>query len=131
MKGSGSGFVLRVTDDTALIVTNEHVVQPRSKLGATLRATHEVVFYSGRKNEFSRKAEVIAADPEHDLALLQVSGVRDAKDFPEPINTTDRPALAETTTIYVIGFPFGNMLSTGREPGGDHQPRHDLQHPGR
>jgi len=115
MHGSGSGFVVRVTDDTALVVTNEHVAQPKSKLGASVNAVHEVVFYSGRRNEFSRTAEVIAADPEHDLAVLRVSGVRDAKDFPEPINTTDRPALAETAPIYVIGFPFGNMLATGRE----------------
>jgi S1-C subfamily serine protease len=112
---SGSGFVLRVTDDTALIVTNQHVAEPKNKQGVpTKNATHEVVFHSGRKNEFTRKAELIAADQEHDLAILRVRDVLSAKDFPEALNTSDKPSLAETTPIYVIGFPFGERLSMAK-----------------
>src|SRR5262249_37570118 len=60
------------------------------------------------------KAECIAADADHDLAVIQVSGVRNAENFPSAINTKDRPALAETTPIYIIGFPFGEGLAIAR-----------------
>ena len=110
---TGSGFVLRVTGDTALIVTNHHVAEPKSKQGVVQRnVAHEIVFHSGRKNEFTKKAELIGADEEHDLAILRVIGVQKTKDFPEPLNTTDRLKLSETMPIYIMGFPFGKSLST-------------------
>lgn len=110
---SGSGFVLRVSDDTALIVTNQHVAVPKSDRGGAAGAVEfEVVFHSGRKSEFARAAELVAADQEHDLAILRVRGVRNATDFPEALNTSQRPALSETTPIFVIGFPFGDRLTT-------------------
>jgi S1-C subfamily serine protease len=110
--GSGSGFVLRLDGDHALIVTNDHVARPRIKDAPPAdRATYDIVFHSGRRNEFSRTAELIAGDFDHDLAVLRVSGVRGVADFPEPLNATDPAALAETTPIYVIGFPFGEKLA--------------------
>src|SRR5262245_59954808 len=114
VSGSGSGFVLRASGDTAMIVTNHHVANPKSELGVAQQADYEIVFNSGRKNEFSRPAHLVAADKEHDLAILQISGVRSVTDFPEPLNTSDRPALSETTPIYVIGFPFGQSLSMAK-----------------
>src|SRR5262249_36450865 len=114
VSGSGSGFVLRVAGDTAMVVTNEHVAHPKSDFGVAQQADYEIVFNSGRKNEFSRAAHLVAADKEHDLAVLQINGVRSASDFPEPLNTSDRPALSETTPIYVIGFPFGQSLSMAK-----------------
>jgi S1-C subfamily serine protease len=114
--GTGSGFVLRVDGDQALVVTNDHVARPRSNEGVPAdRAGYELVFHSGRRNEFSRRAELIATDYEHDLAVFRVSGVRGQSDFPEPLNATDPPPVSETTPIFVIGFPFGQGLSTARE----------------
>lgn len=113
-EATGSGFLLRVDSDTALIVTNEHVAVPPAKAGVARRAELEVVFHSSRKNEFVRKAELIAADEDHDLAVLRITGVRGAADFPSPLNTTEKLALSETMPVYVIGFPFGEMLSTTR-----------------
>lgn len=114
-QASGSGFVLKVDGDTALIVTNQHVAQAKSREGFAARdADIEVIFHSGRPKEFSRKAELIAADAEHDLAVLQVTGVRNAENFPAAINTKDRPPLAETTPIYIIGFPFGEGLAIAK-----------------
>jgi S1-C subfamily serine protease len=114
-QGSGSGFVLKVDGDTALIVTNQHVAEPKSREGVVERGAElEVVFHSGRSKEFSRKAELIAADADHDLAVIQVSGVRNAENFPTAINTKDLPALAETTPIYIIGFPFGEGLALAK-----------------
>src|SRR5262245_5023211 len=113
--GSGSGFVLRLHGDHALIVTNDHVARPRIKDAPPAQgAAHEVVFHSGRRNEFSRKAELVAGDFDHDLAVLRVSGVRGVPDFPEPLNVNDAPALAETLPIYVIGFPFGEKLAMAK-----------------
>jgi S1-C subfamily serine protease len=116
-EGTGSGFVLRVDGDTALIVTNEHVAVPPAKLGITRRAEHELVFHSGRKNEFTRRGELIAADEDHDLAILKVTGTK-GPDFPAPLNTTDRVTVTETMPVYMLGFPFGEMLSaTKGNPG--------------
>jgi S1-C subfamily serine protease len=110
---TGSGFILQVDGDQALIATNDHVAVPRPNDGAPpARVQHEVVFHSGRKNEFSRPAELVATDAEHDLAILRVSGVRGTTDFPAALNATDPPPLSETTPIYIIGFPFGRGLAT-------------------
>jgi S1-C subfamily serine protease len=112
-QGSGSGFVLQVDGNTALIVTNDHVAHPSGKNGASLGpASLDAVFHSGRKNEFTMPAEVIAADRDWDLAILRVKGVGGRDDFPMPINTTDRTTLTETMPVYIFGFPFGEMLST-------------------
>ncbi len=97
------------------IVTNDHVAEPKNKQGVHMHnAQLEVVFHSSRSNEFSRKAELIAADEDHDLAILRVTGVRSATNFPEPLSTTEKFALSETMPVYIFGFPFGQMLSTSR-----------------
>jgi S1-C subfamily serine protease len=115
VEASGSGFVLRVDGDSALIVTNNHVVSPGEKRGRAVGdARYELVFHSGRKNEFSLRGDLIAGDKEHDLALLRVSGVGGQKDFPAALNTTDKAPLAETMPIYIFGYPFGEMLATGK-----------------
>ncbi|HVK08990.1 MAG TPA: serine protease, partial [Gemmataceae bacterium] len=112
---TGSGFVLKVDGDTALIVTNDHVVVPRDKElggpGATFE--RELVFYSGRKNEFTRKAELIATDSVRDLAVLRVRGIKGVADFPAPLNT-DKAPLSETMPVFIMGFPFGSDLSVTR-----------------
>jgi S1-C subfamily serine protease len=110
--GSGSGFVLKVDGNTALVVTNNHVANPPSKFGPAGNPQYELVFHSGRRNEFSLRGELVAGDREHDLALLRVSGV--SSGFPEALNTTDKAPLAETMPIYIFGFPFGEMLATGK-----------------
>src|SRR5205823_13549508 len=71
----------------------------------------EVVFNGGRRTETVVRAEVVAADPFRDLAILRV---RNAKDLPKPINLTAKPELVETLPVYIFGFPFGEALSTSR-----------------
>ena len=112
-QATGSGFVLQVDGNTALVVTNDHVANP-SKVGAPGTAQYELVFHGGRKNEFTLKGELVAADQDHDLALLRVSGVLGHKDFPAALNTRDKAPLAETMPVYVFGFPFGEMLATSK-----------------
>lgn len=115
MGATGSGFVLKVDGDSALIVTNDHVAVPHFKEapGPVGRLDHELVFYSGKKNEFTRKGELIAADAVRDLAILRVRGVKGVADFPAPLNT-EKPPLSETMPVFILGFPFGSDLSTSR-----------------
>ena len=114
IRGSGSGFVIHVDGDNALIVTNNHVARPKVGNGPPQSAELDVIFRSGQASEFERKAELLAFDERHDLAVIQVTGIRDVAGFPKPINANDRPVIAETTPIYILGFPFGEDLSVTR-----------------
>ncbi len=69
-----------------------------------------VVFRSGTKREEAVRGEVLAADPDRDLAVLKVVGV---KDPPTVIDIAHDPKLTETMSVYTFGFPFGSMLATG------------------
>jgi S1-C subfamily serine protease len=109
---SGSGFLMQVDGDSAFIVTNEHVVGGKKSSGnkPSLPAPKvEVVFDSGRKTERVFPATVLAADAERDLAILQI---KNAKDLPKPLDLAEKVDAIETMTIYIVGFPFGAMLST-------------------
>jgi S1-C subfamily serine protease len=126
LSASGSGFVVRVEGDTGYVVTNQHVVTPPPSeviTGGPGRPTRVIrtapagpvsvtaVFASGTKQERSVRAEVVAADEARDLAILQVSGV---KNLPKPVDRSQAPKLIETMPVYLFGFPFGAALSTGR-----------------
>jgi S1-C subfamily serine protease len=136
---SGSGFVVHAKKDEGLIVTNLHVVEPTVQIEVqtpppvtakgkplptppsrlnprvvvqTLKdAKVTVVFDSGGKTERSFKAEVVAVDADHDLAVLRV---KDAKDLPEPIDFSKMPELTETMHVFTFGFPFGKALATSK-----------------
>jgi hypothetical protein len=112
---SGSGFVVRVDGATGYIATNNHVIdlsEGRRPRGAARTEAIEVVFDSGQVGERVVKAEVIAADADHDLALLKVVNV---KALPSPIPLNEPPKLAETMPVLVCGFPFGESLATSRK----------------
>ncbi len=151
---SGSGFVIKTEGDSAYVVTNHHVIEPkvmeiilvpgrirtavhgrsygpvrphpprpprritpphytytpRLLVRSFKNATVTIVFSSGTKQEKSIRGEILAADPEQDLAVIKVSGV---KDLPKPIDCLHEPKLTETMPIYTFGFPFGSILATG------------------
>src|SRR5258708_3863476 len=93
LEASGTGFLMQVDGDTALLVTNEHVIAPPKGLGVKLPPVRvEVVFNSGRKNESSFPAEVLAADGDRDLAILRV---KNGKELPKPLSLTEKVELAE------------------------------------
>jgi S1-C subfamily serine protease len=153
-KFSGSGFVVKVNDGTAYVVTNHHVIEPKlvqivaewrsapssrrpigprgphGRIGPrtyvpsnptpstailtprlvarTLKdAKVTVVFQSGTPQEQSLKAEVLAADPDVDLAILKAAGV---KQLAAPIDCNQDFELSETMPVYVFGFPFGEVM---------------------
>ncbi len=118
--GSGSGFLMRVEGNSAYFVTNDHVVtpkairlsigrlRPRSVNAGLSRVRISVVLRSGTRREQTLAAEVVAADPDADLAILRAVG---ARDLPSPIDFSKQVALVETMRVYILGFPFGNMLA--------------------
>jgi hypothetical protein len=70
-----------------------------------------VVFHSGTKKEEALPGKVLAADPEQDLAVLEVKA---DKLWPKPIDYIHQPRLAETMPVYIFGFPFGKVLATSK-----------------
>ncbi len=110
---SGTGFVIKTEGQTAYLVTNHHVIdladgKPRPFARPPVITA---VFGSGTKNDRSARAEVLASDVRRDLAVLKVQGVRD---LPPPIEYDHEPQLIETMPVYILGFPLGEMLATGK-----------------
>ncbi len=114
---SGTGFVMKVAGETAWIVTNHHVVNLPKIRGPGLRplaagpATFTVVFHGGTKQEQTARADLLAGDPEADLAILKVAGF---KNLPLPIDLERKAELNETMVVYTFGFPFGKTLATSK-----------------
>jgi S1-C subfamily serine protease len=131
---TGSGFVIDVTGDAALIATNHHVIaKPKvlevgsfipglrgrdqmalRKLQLEFAKTEPkvaVVFNSGNGNEQTIKADVVGGLEEPDLAILRVEGI---KSPPKPIAFRYSPKPVETMSLYMLGFPFGDMLATNK-----------------
>jgi hypothetical protein len=120
---SGSGFVFKTGKDSAWIITNHHVIRPTlpvkhgtgkdAKMVPTkiLNGTISVVFGSGTRKEQVARPVVLAEDPQRDLALLEVKGL---KDVPAPLNVDKPPEVNETMPVYVLGFPYGKGLSTNK-----------------
>lgn len=102
-QGSGSGFVhQRVGDGAVLIATNLHVVGTASEV--------QIVFASGSPCERIAPGVVVAVGEHADLALVRVSG----RDLPAALAPAPEQSLSETKPVWVLGFPFGDMLATGR-----------------
>ncbi len=122
IRGSGSGFLVRIGGQTGYVVTNHHVVAPEPVSGPArnpllrrrpvmIPPQITLVFWSGTKREQSAPARVVATDPKQDLAVLQVTGVAN---LPRPIDIDATPQLTETLPVTVFGFPFGELLALER-----------------
>src|SRR5579872_1993437 len=104
---TGSGFLIHVSGESGLVVTNRHVIAAIP--GLFTPKSYTLVFHSGTAKEQVRPAEVVAVCQEQDLAVLKVT----AKDLPKPLELI--PArLRETMTMYTFGFPLGSVLSNDR-----------------
>jgi S1-C subfamily serine protease len=115
LRMSGSGFVIH---EDGWIVTNAHVVSNRITVpvGGEVRQAKSkvlrtvVVLNSGTEHEREVQAKVIASDHDIDLALLKVPGpVSPALAFADAATP---PAV--TDDIWVVGFPYGELLSMER-----------------
>jgi S1-C subfamily serine protease len=144
LTGSASGFVMQVTGNSALIVTNLHViepkveieVQPRPNVGAnppgrppisrplpspsttprTIIKTLKNVTVTIVFDSGTKKERSAKAEV---VAVdpawdLAVISVKNVDDLPVPIEVGNKVELVETMTVYSFGFPFGKALSTGK-----------------
>lgn len=95
----GTGFVV---GDGSLVVTNHHVADARmAQNGKEFLA---ILVGTGRTVEI-RRAEVVASDPDHDVAILRHTGA------PLPaIPIGDDGKVAEGQEIAFTGFPIGAVL---------------------
>ena len=88
-QGTGSGFVW---DTEGRIVTNFHVISDASKIQVTMPDHSE------------RKAVLVGADPDKDLAVLQISApARSLR--PIPVGESDNLLVGQK--VFAIGNPFG------------------------
>jgi serine protease Do len=94
----GSGFVW---DSAGHIVTNNHVVDGAAKISVT--------FSDGS----SYDAKLVGADPNADLAVIQVTGAPAA--LLKPITVGDSTQVKVGEMVVAIGNPFGlaNTMTTG------------------
>jgi 2-alkenal reductase len=98
MRGEGSGWVY---DAEGHIVTNNHVVEDADDILVT--------FHDGRW----AKGEVVAADPQADLAVIKVTPPKGMELKPLPLAEPD--SLRVGYNVIAIGAPFGleETLTTG------------------
>jgi S1-C subfamily serine protease len=97
----GSGFF---GSEPGFVVTNAHVVGMLNRQ-APPPQNIKVIRNKGEKNEVSLVAQVVAVDPDVDLALLSVPKA----DLPPSLVVKSALALLETQPIYVAGFPLGEL----------------------
>jgi serine protease Do len=97
-RGEGSGWIY---DNDGHIVTNNHVVEDATKV---------VVNFS---NGFWADAEVIATDPQADLAVIKVTPP-EGVDW-KPVNLAEDNGVKVGHTVLAMGNPFGleNTMTTG------------------
>jgi len=98
VRGEGSGWVF---DDQGHIVTNNHVVDGAQDIVVT--------FHNG----LWAKAEVVATDPQSDLAVIKVDPPEGVDLHPLPLAPAD--SLRVGYTVIAIGAPFGleSTMTTG------------------
>jgi len=88
----GSGAII---DQQGHIVTNNHVVEGQQQL--------VVIFADGKKQQ----AQLIGADPDHDLAVLQISGP-----LPAVVPVGDSEKLLPGEVVIAIGSALGEFRNT-------------------
>jgi len=96
-QGTGTGFIW---DRKGHVITNYHVIHEAAELQVTLR------------DGTSYEAEVVGADPDHDLAVLRIRAPEAAL-VPIPVGVSRNLRVGQT--VLAIGNPFGldTSLSVG------------------
>ena len=103
-QSSGSGFVI---DDEGHIVTNYHVVRAalqENSIEPRDRATITVSFPDGDEPV---RARVVGANPDYDVALLELEDPSAVPAGVEPIELADSDDVQVGQKVIAIGNPFG------------------------
>ncbi|MGY8687988.1 MAG: S1 family peptidase, partial [Verrucomicrobiales bacterium] len=109
-RGVGSGFVVKIEGEDVYIATNHHVIDAeREGEEVDEKRTRLSVVFSGEDPTATPiKAELLAADFEHDLAILRVK----RKDSPAAFELFSKQTVEETLPVTVFGFPLGDPSIT-------------------
>lgn len=95
----GTGFVVH---DGRYVATNYHVVSG----GINVTNMERLVIIVGNGRNYSdRDAEVIAIDPDHDVAILKITG-----NALPPARLGTGGLMPDGTAIAVTGYPIGSVL---------------------
>lgn len=103
--GSGSGIILKISDDEILIVTNNHVIADAKKI--------TVGFYGADKEKEMVEATVKGTDSLHDLAVVLVK----SKNVPENVKKKICAAelgSSEDVKVGQMAVAIGNSLGYGQ-----------------
>lgn len=103
---SGSGFLTIVNDGTGYIATNAHVLVDKET--SPQPRVVNCTFHSGTKDEKKLEGKIASLDFKEDLALVEVKW----DSLPDPIDSLKPAEVAETQTVFILGFPFGELLAT-------------------
>ncbi|MEO6696770.1 MAG: serine protease [Gammaproteobacteria bacterium] len=95
----GTGFAV---GDGRHVITNAHVVQT---LLETEKKESLIVMVGQGKEGQAREAKRVAVDPDHDLALLQISG-----EALQALQLGDSDTVREGQAVVFTGFPIGMVL---------------------
>ncbi|WP_411843674.1 trypsin-like peptidase domain-containing protein [Salinicoccus sp. HZC-1] len=93
--GTGSGVIYKLTEDTAYIVTNNHVVEGAEEIQVNLASGDQL------------QAQIIGTDVWTDLAVLEV----DRGEIDSAIEFADSDELLVGETAIAIGSPLGEAFS--------------------
>lgn len=93
--GTGSGVIFKIVEDSAYIVTNNHVIEGASEVEITLDDGQKTV------------AKIIGADALTDLAVLEI----DAKNVKNVLSFADSSTVRAGDQVVAIGNPLGLDLS--------------------
>lgn len=94
----GSGFVF---GDGTFVATNYHVI---SKALDPQKVQYHIVFSGTGRNPQIHKAEIIAQDQEHDLAILKLPIAL------IPLKLATSRYVGDGTEVLLTGFPIGSVL---------------------
>jgi S1-C subfamily serine protease len=99
VKFKGTGFIV---GNGRQVITNHHVI-PET---IDVENKETLAIFSGRgKNAKVHKARLVRSDPDHDLALLEISGT------PLPVmQLANGSKVREGAEVAVTGFPIGMVL---------------------
>ncbi|HKJ92424.1 MAG TPA: trypsin-like peptidase domain-containing protein, partial [Longimicrobiales bacterium] len=104
LQATGSGFVI---DPQGQIITNYHVVKDALQQGSVklLNGAKLTVVFPNSQKELP--VHVVGADPDYDLALLQLDNPSDVPSNAKPIPIGNVSQVQVGQKVIAIGNPFG------------------------
>jgi hypothetical protein len=102
--GTGTGFVVKVDGDTVYMATNHHVINAErdGEVVKKERTRFRVTFDGDDRKTESVKAELLAADEDHDIAILKAT----RKNPPAPFELFSNQTMEETLPLTIFGYPM-------------------------